>query len=245
MMKSEDFDTKLKQAMGMKNDPKMTVNKLGEFLTAQPNRQRRILQQLKYPKKSAFGVPPEYGMAKEAIKGYLINEFDESYLKNAYDEISGKTPNNDWHASIIGSAIEAIEFAQDIDLSVFEDYQFESYSGSNPKMNIHGVEVSIYPDLIVRTSNRGKNLVGALKIHISKSGQLNLEGSEYVGAMLYSFVENDVLEPSESMKEKLCISYDVFTNSIVECPKSVKRRWNDIEAGCKNIVAIWDSIEKP
>jgi hypothetical protein len=229
-----------------KSKPVLTVNKLGEYITASPSRKRRILQQLKYPQKSGYGTPPEYNIARQAIKEYFVNGFEESYIDDAMEELNNKTPNNDWHSAIIGSAILALETVRDYDYSNYSDWTFREYKGSNPKMNIKGVEISVNPDLIIEGSSRGQDYIGAFKIHISKSGKLTEEGGKYVSAVVYKFVEDEIIpDESDPVKEKFCLSFDVFTNSLVECPKNVVRRWDDIEAECQNIMAIWDSIPKP
>jgi hypothetical protein len=239
-----DFNKKLKIAMGIKNKPNISVNKLGEFLTASAKRQRRILQQLKYPKASRYGATA-YQETREAIKRYFLNDFNFKTIEDVIDDLENKIASSDWNQDMIDSSIEALELIADSDHSSLSDFIFEPYNGSNPRMNIEGVEVSVYPDLVIRSKGKGNNFVGALKIHITKNFKLDIEGSKYIAAIIYAFVEKDIMGKSETVKQKLCVSYDVFSDTFVECPVSVKRRWEDIEAGCKNIVAIWDTIEKP
>ncbi len=213
-------------------------------MTAQPYRQRRILQQLKYPKESRYGST-SYSETRKAIKDYFINHLDSTYLENAIIELENKEPANDFQEDMIRSSIAALELVIDSDHSHLQDISFENFSGQNKKLDIEGVQVSVFPDLILRTERHGESLVGGMKIHIAKTFGLDEKGSEYVSTVLYSFIEDYVLEDSEDLKHKLCISYDVFGNNLIESPKSVKRRWKDIEAGCTNIIAIWDSIKKP
>lgn len=225
------------------NEPKMTVNKLGEFLVANPKRQRRILEQLKYPKENAFGFTP-YGDVRETIKKYFVSGFDEQIINDYILLLEKKSEDpglGDWNRGIINSSIEALENVLDSE-NLNTEFIYEEYKGGNPKVLIHGVEISINPDLIVTSEKRGKNCIGALKIHISKNSSSNEDGSKYVATLLNDFVIAHLQTENNVCKNENSISYDVFNRTFVESPKSFKRRMEDIYAGCMNIKAIWDSI---
>lgn len=225
-----------------KNTPKMTVNKLGEFLTANPARQRRILEQLKYPKENKFGAT-SYTEAREAIKNYFLSDFNEQVILDCIAELEAKDAPNDYQSGMISSSIEALECVLNSqEISRFNDAEFYPYEGSNKKMNIQGVEVSVYPDLMLKTQSRNSSYLGSLKIHLSKSGTLSEMGAKYVAVMLYSFIEQNELQEGLKMRPDNNVSFDVFTDLIMPCPNGVKMRWNEIESGCLNIMAIWDTI---
>lgn len=120
---------------------------------------------------------------------------------------------------------------------------FENYTGDNEKMLIAGVEISVYPDLIVKSKVRKKDYIGALKINIGKGGKADVKAlSEYIAVMLHKYVSEFIETDNLVARETNCISYDVFADTLIECPRSVKKRFMDIEAGCKNITAIWNTI---
>ena len=70
------------------------------------------------------------------------------------------------------------------------DYKLTPYKGKNPKLNIKGVEVSVYPDIIVKDKYRNQEYVGAMKIHISKNGKFEEESSKYISAVIQSSQRN-------------------------------------------------------
>ena len=223
--------------------PKITVNKLGEFLVAPPKRQRRILEQLKYPKDNAFGFTP-YADVREAIKKYFINTFDESIISDAILVLENKLEEDeisDWQRSVNASSIEALEAVLDSE-NINTSLEYGEYKGENPKLVIHGVEISINPDLIINSTVRGKDCIGSVKIHISKNSKNNEEGSKYIAALLNDFTVNHLCADQKISKNEYSISYDVFNDTFVESPKAIKKRMGDIEAGCMNIRDIWESI---
>lgn len=223
-------------------EPKMTVNKLGEFLVAPPKRQRRILEQLKYPKDNAFSLV--YSDVREVIKKYFISDFDEKILARGIKSNSAKLKDKkstDWQKTVAVASIEALQKVQDFYFDI-SNLSFEEYTGKNPKVMIHGVEVSIMPDLIVKSSTKTKELIGSFKIHISKNSKSDENACLYVATLLHNYSIDQLEEIGITAKNENSISYDVFKEIFVESPKSFKRRMDDIEAGCMNIKAIWDSI---
>ena len=103
-----EFNKKLKTAMGMKeiSKPRMTVNKLGEFLTAtSPKRQRKILETLKYPKEHKFTFTG-YNEARNAINGYILDGFNEQILLDWIQDFENKT--DDERDNFTDSTIEAL-----------------------------------------------------------------------------------------------------------------------------------------
>lgn len=226
--------------MAQKEYPHLTVNKLGEFITANPKRQRRILEQLKYPKDNAFGF--SHKEAREAVKLFFIKEFEEGIITDCIEALERKVTDSEHAQNQINASIEGLEAVLDGNSDFNSNFVFEFYEGDNPKLIIEGVEVSVYPDLIIRSISRKVKYVGAMKLHMSKSFPVPEEGGKYIAAVLYRFVEKHVKKRGENVKTSHCLSYDIHTDSLVECPAAVKRRWDDIEAACMNIAAIWDSI---
>jgi len=240
--KLSSFNQKLKIAMGMNkiDQPKMTVNKLGEFLTTtSPKRQRSILETLKYPKEHKFAFTG-YNEARKAIKDYVLNNFDEQVILDCISDFENKDDND--KDNFTDSTIKALTIVLESNNLSDSGYTFLPYKGKNPKLNIHGVEVSVYPDFIVHSETSRADYIGAAKIHLSKLGHFGEEGGKYISTMIYDFADKHVNKNGRTLRSTNCLSYDVFTDSLVESPKSIVRRWQDIEAGCKNIVAIWDSI---
>lgn len=242
MSELSQFNKNLIKAMGTKtvDQPKMSVNKLGEFLVASPSRQRKIVEQLKYPKENQFAIMG-YKDARIAIREYFINDFEESIILACVEKLEKKSPNTDFKKILLKSEIESLELILESE-NINQDLIYLPYTGDNPKLNISGVEVSVNPDLIVKNTMRGNEYIGGLKIHLSKNYKFGEEGSKYIATILYHYVENFVDLKGCKVRNSVNLSYDVFTDMFVICPNSVKKRWGDINAACLTIVAIWNSI---
>lgn len=224
--------------------PNMSVNKLAEFIIANPARQRAILKQLKYPSRHVF-ASTYYQTSRETIKEYFLGSFDTQILFDSINNIKQSNPSGEHQKKMAGSEIEALNyvaaylFLEDN----FDGWEFEEYTGDNEKFIIHGVEVSVFPDLIVKHKIKTKQNYGLLKIHLSKSYSLTDGSGEYVANTLYNYGLKYLQLPNGyTLSNNHCVSFDVFTESVIICPKGTKRKFAEIEAACKNIAAIWDSI---
>lgn len=225
--------------------PKMTINVLGDFLVSKPHQQRKLLEALKYPKENKFRSA-YYEEARRGIKDYFLNGFDEEILFSVIAELEEIDPSNDYQESRLNNNIASIDEVLESDnvSTISEKFEFEAYSGNNEKVVIEGVEISVYPDLIIKSNIRGSDYFGALKIFFSKKENDDVvKSQQYVAAMLHHYASNFIEMPKGfSPRNANSISYDVFADSFIESPAHVKTKFRDIEAGCKNIAAIWDSI---
>lgn len=229
--------------MKIVKDPKITVNKLGEFLVAPASRQRAILKQIKYPRDSKYGVAP-YGDVRDAIKRFFISNFDYSILHGEIRNQKIKLKNNflsGWSKTIVDSSLESLQKVIDFKF-ICDDLIFKEYTEANPKVIIHGVEISVNPDLIVYSSSKVQDYVGAFKLHLSKNSKSNENACIYVASLLHNYATDQFSGNGLKSKHQNSISYDVFKDIFMESPKSFKRKMDDIEAGCMNIRAIWNSI---
>lgn len=226
------------------SSPKMTVNKLGEYLVANQHRQRQILDQLKYPKENVFGAT-YYEDARQIIKSFFKDSFNEDIILDGIEKLKETECSNDYQKNRIKSNISSLELVLSSKsiIDIEDNIEFIDYDGDNTRLIIEGVEISVYPDLIVKSQTRKNNYFGALKIHLSKNGNSDFNGGQYIGAMLHQYALDFIKAPDGyTVRNTNCISYDVFSDTFVKCPVGVKTKFKDIEAGCKNIVAIWDSI---
>lgn len=221
--------------------PRISVNKLGEYIVATPSRQRAILYQLKHPDENRFSST-SYKDAREVIKSYLLNDFEPRYIMDRIDLLKAQTPDNDYQKVMIKSEKEALRLVLKSE-AIDRDMKYYAYTGDNPKMNIENVDVSIYPDLLIKKESKKKSYFGAMKIHLSKNAELEGKGAQYISALLYQFVSDYISVPDGfTIKDKCCISFDVFRDCTIPCPPSTVKRLEDIKAACKNISAIWSTI---
>ena len=214
-------------------EPRFSVNKLGEYLTANSSRRKAIIKDQKYPSPFITGM---YKEVRQAIINYVIKDYDDSIIFDAIEKIKKSSlKDNEKENSIL-----ALNETLMADLPNLDGIKKTRYKGKNPKVRVEGLDISVNPDIILKKGDK----VGCLKIHVIKtpSNRLNDEARKLVGTMLQEFTERHVISGSEEADTKLCISIDCFGNSHDIAPKSNKRRWLNIHAACEEIVLRWPSV---
>lgn len=222
-----------------KKSPRISVNKLAEYLEATPQRRKAIVFDSKYPK--AFKAT-RYKFARDCMKAYISMESDEDDLLNAIDELNAKEPESEFQENDINSSVEALEAILETDTTIFEDFEIDAHNEENQLVKISGVAISVNPDLIITSYDDDTKLYGALKFHISKTNTLSEESQNIVAVMLYLYAEKYLSDLGDKASTKLCFSFDVFNESIVSCPNAYKMRMRKIEAACEEIALWWDKL---
>jgi hypothetical protein len=222
----------------MKN-PRVSVNKLGEYMEAKPTRREAIVKDAKTPKTFKGG---RYNIARKIAKNYFISNYDKSILTKGKSKLANKITTSNYQEQDKKLSINLIDFIASLDFPDFGSLTVEKYDGDNEKLNIEGVEISVYPDLIIRGKKRGKKIVGGIKIHISKNNPLTKEAGENISTVLKDFITKTVARTDEKVDNKICLSIDLFGNSVTEAPKSFKTRMKNVHASCKEFAMWWDKL---
>jgi hypothetical protein len=218
------------------SDPKISINKLGEYLTATPSRRRRIIEDQQNPKPF---IVTRYADARDEIVNYLASNMeDDSAISQAAQQLRVPNGGTDFAIQDRYASAEAIdsflEAAEDINLDGLSVERVDTNSPS--KMEISGVLVSMRPDALLRDTASG-DVVGCIKLHFPKSSPLTTQGAEYVATAMRIHLES--LPTPSKIDNKKCFVVDVPTQNVVTAPKSFKRKMNDIEAACEEIEVRW------
>lgn len=220
--------------------PKISVNKLGEYIKSSPHRRKTIVRDQKYPKGY---VVTRYGSARSAIVDFfvrgrgdkkLIEKTIKSLIQKSYDSNSTfKKQDNEL-------SIKALEIFSKTSFPInLNKHSISKFDSDLNNLLIEGVEVTVQPDIIINGSINGKSFVGAIKVHISKTNNLDPESGKYVAALLHKFLENS---SSTKVRPEFCISLDIFTGRYFIAPRSFKSLRKDIEAACYEIRLLWEQL---
>lgn len=228
----------------MVNKPSISVNKLGEYILSKGARQRKILHDRKYPDPD-FQMGMYHREAAEAVAAYLAaGAIDPSPLDNALHALEQIATDKIGTARRINANIDALErfsgMLDDIDLKNAEP----ELGAHNPaKLVYHGVEISVRPEIVLRATVKGKNYVGALKLHFSKTHPHNEESAGFVSAAVSEYCRMHIVGYSDAIvNPAFCQVIDVASGRVFPGVKSTKQRLADISAECQNIAALWPTI---
>jgi hypothetical protein len=222
---------------------RISVNKLGEYITSKAARQRSILYNQKFPPDY---VTPFYEDASEVISQFIAGAMERPAILENRINVLGQTPvNTTWQQRRTLGNIEAIEtfmgLIDDLDLS---GLACRLGSHNPPRMPIRNVEVSVRPEVILsRPAPKGGRQVGALKLHFPKTNPLSEEAAGYVSAIAARFC--DVYLADEGAADaRLCFVLDLASARIYPGVKSTALRLKDVDAACDQIFNLWDTIKE-
>jgi hypothetical protein len=221
--------------------PRISVNKLGEYLVATAGRRRRIVYEQKMPRE--FQVA-RYTEAKDAIAAFLASgATDESIIITAIAKLIASEPKSDWDAQRIDLCAEALGSILD-----FEAFDFlagmkaEIGPSEPPKLNIAGVAVSVRPEVLLHGTDRlGAPIRGGIKLHLGKTVPLEEESALYVATLLHRFLSDAMPGEGRPALGK-CAVLDVFARKAFFAPRSYTRRRRDIDAACEEISRAWGAV---
>lgn len=214
--------------------PRISINKLGEYLTATPSRRKRIVEDQQDPKPF---ITTRYSDAREQIVGYLVSDMtDDSTILNAAESLKVHSGGTDFCEQDRCASSEAIhsflEASENLDIDGLVAAPVLSNESST--MDVAGVTISMRPDAILKDKETGE-VKGCVKLHFAKTTPLNAQAGEYVATALRVHLGNShaTVDPHK------CFVVDVPTKKIYNAPKAFKRKMNDISAACEEIDVRW------
>ncbi len=231
-----EFNKSLKTAMGMREKtPRISVNKLAEYMIADPLRRRQIVKDQK--NQEPVRTSP-YSDARRFIKEFIGQHYNEGMLLSAIDTMEQKEVTGKWQITNQKNSLLALNHVIETHLPDLEEYDI-TYNKENNLIRLSGLDISVYPDVLLSHKNTGKK--GGLKIHLSKDNELLDPAMGYVGTLVkYHFIQMGMDE--KEIDDNACISLDVFRRAYGVSPKAYKRTIGKVEAACEEICLRWERI---
>lgn len=216
--------------------PRISANKLGEYLVSPPLRRRDIIERQKYP--CSF-IGAYYEPARAIIVDFLVGTLDrEGMLRRTEALVSAEHASSYALHQAHGCAEAVLRFLDlepALDLRGMTPVQLTEHAA----LDVEGVRVSVYPDLVLEGHDRrGRPQVGALKLHFPKAHPHTETSAEYVATLLRAHAQRHMLARGH-VSDDACLVVDVFAGRIVSAPRGHVRRLRDIGAACDEIRRAW------
>jgi hypothetical protein len=221
--------------------PRISINKLSEYLVAPAARRRKLLNDQKYPHTFIVNT---YDDAQEAAVAFFAKDRNEEILLTKIDELVNRKPANDKEANDAKLCITALKLLAKAatGITLPADFVLKAGPNSAQRLNIAKVEVSVRPEIIIRGTYRKQKFVGAIKLYIGKTNPLTEDSGEYVSTVLHQYLEEIVAKDDEKVDPKYCFVIDIFREKIYTAPRSHKQRRKDVVAACEEIAVRWEGI---
>jgi hypothetical protein len=220
----------------MRSCPRISVNKLAEYLSAPPARRKRIIHDQKEPKTFVVARYTEAERAiTEAICGRSLRP-----VEHALKALEGQVARSDFAAETAQLCWDALSSFADLwEEGLLDIDGLELRPGDNnaPKLEVGGVAISVRPEIFTAGVERGETTVGAIKFCLSKTNPLDAASGANAATVVRHFVETHRSEGRVDSASIIVV--DVFSRQVFTAPKSYKRRLADVAAACEEIALRW------
>lgn len=217
---------------------KISLNQLAEFSGATDASKRRIIRQQLDP--DPFRVP-RYALTKARIKKSLALKGNLAPIHEAIQILQDRKATTEWQINDKKVSLEALTRFIKIKIpSIFKKVEFEVIRPETSTMELREVDVIVAPEIVIRGKYDGQNVIGGVKIHISKTKPFDLERSRYVAAVVYKYLKDEVAQKDEIVLPELCLCLDVFNEKLVKAPDNSEEIVSILTNVCDEIKMLWD-----
>ncbi len=225
-----------------RNDPRISVNKMAQYVTSRAARQNQILRNAKFPPDY---ITTYYREAGEAIARFLASDMkDFAILDNAQNSLNQKGATNVYETRRIAGNIDAIEtFGGMLDDVDFGGAAPALGAATAPHLIVKGVNISVRPEVTLHSKVKGEGLVGGIKLHFVKTEPLDPEQAGYITAMMGAFCKDHLWQHGAPLPSH-CLVIDLASAKVYPGVKAIKQRMKDIENACGQIASLWPSVAK-
>lgn len=220
--------------------PRISVNQLGEYMTATPSRRRQIVRDQKNP---PLFKSTRYRDAREAIADHIAsNMVDDEAALAAAQALRENTDGSDFVVQDRIHSAHAItaflDICEDMKLGALTAVRVDTFSSDG--LEIAGVKVVMRPEALL-LDPATQEVVGCVKLHFSRTQPLDGRSAAYVATALRAHLEQNLSSPGTVNPDR-CYVVDIATRSILSAPKANKRRLGDLGAACEEIKDRWVGV---
>jgi hypothetical protein len=214
-----------------RDEPRISMLPLTEFLTAGQSRQKTIVHAQRHPRKVRTAI---YRLVELAIARSLVSGSDEPLLEVRQALRAGTGDWFDTRREVSNEALQAFQRWRDGD---HRDLG-RLIAAPNPRApwKVSEVIVSVRPQLLVVAPDGAP--IGALKLSFGKQKALGKDRARYAGTLLHQYVEES-LGASCRAEARRCFVLDVLHGQLWQAPASQVRLRRDITAGCEVFALRW------
>lgn len=187
-----------------RKSPRMSINKLGEYMVSKTTRRKIIVRDQKFPKDFK---QIRYSKAKSAMVNYFKEKNNDSIIVNTVDELVRSAPNSkfkiqdrDLSVALLNDFLKLVD---NFDVPFLKEYSFKKRSTQKAVLFIEGVKISVYPDVeIIGVDNKNREVIGGIKFVTSKTHPIDLVAANYITTTLHQYLDEEVARKEQKFCQK-------------------------------------------
>lgn len=222
-----------------RTDPRISINKLAEYLKASPARRQSIVRDQKYPSPIRA---PYYNEAESAVRPFFERNKSYSVIEEAMLDLGQRAPETILKAQMASNCLDALAAFADTGLDQIDGFDSVVLPRAHqPRLAFGDVEVSVRPEVLLRRGQGSGASVGLLKLYFSKGDPLSDDTASFVATACCEYLTQH-LSGHGKPDLKSVLVLDVLAKKFFFAPRATKQRLKDITAACGEISAVWKAI---
>ncbi len=217
--------------------PKISLNQLGEFPFASPAKKMSILRGQKYG--NPFGAPYYTRAEKAIIRCLKDGTFSEDLLISEKEKIASVEPRSRYWISNLRNNFNAIQSFTEIGLSANPTTGIHRIIRANARVRIDGVIVSARPEIITENQKLGE--FSFTKLRFSKS-KVSADASEISLLALLHYAQQQSYPGLTFCMEKSKL-IDCFSKSVIEGHTVGRHRYQQLHRALSEIRGMWPYVQ--
>lgn len=224
-------------------NPRLSDNKLSDYMSASEQARRGILQSCKYQRKTAV---IQHHDAKKMVAESIVNgNLDADELAKKLEIYEGKITDTDFEEDVKTHNIDYVKSVLTMGFEPIKGTEFHRCK-TQMKLDFNGTEISFFPDVLVtRTNKRNNRKIGALNLRYSKSAKLPEATAQYQSALMFGIFRDNPFEPESVPELALCQTLDGFNGKVYAAPTKSIYLYKEMMAACGAIANQWPNIAPP
>jgi len=227
------------QLLRVRNAPRISAPKLGEYMDASAHRRESIVRAQKLL--TAF-MAPRYSEAHNVIRDALLaGDGVKDRVIAAARQLDARITTTKFRTDTKRCCVDALRAFADIHATLpLKGITMGAPGRRALGLVIEGVKVSVFPTAtLAAPGKRGSIERGALLLVYRKEAALDVHGGKVVAEILRRAI---VRAGAINVAPRLCIVVDVFGGMAFEAPARNRRLTMEIESACREIAIRWPMI---
>lgn len=187
--------------------------------------------------------------AKESIARHLSSaDFGAEQLQARMEILRNGLHGSDFDNEVAEHNADYIERFLEKKLALPARVQEVINAGKMPSLDVHGLNLSFSPDLLLRRVNiRNTPKLGVAFFRYSKNKPLADEVACWQGAISFGYLETKVKQGLGEIdpEKEMCVAVDMWTGKVHPAPSNAVYRFNEVKAACAGIAERWGQIQPP
>lgn len=170
----------------VRTSPRISVAKLGEYLTATPRRRRAIIRAQHKPSDSIIARSHD---ARSAVVRFLTNQIGEEGLMAERERIRAVSTGSEWARNDRRLSADAVDRFLDIADRVVVGDRPRSGTDVPNSIEIARVRLSVRPDVIFMETKDSATRHGCIKLVFTRAVPISSDVGAYIGTALAEAAE--------------------------------------------------------